>query len=111
MIDELKRIFNRFDTDKNAILGSQEMKKYAKIAFKEYNLSEEAKIPLKKYILAFTNTYDVNGNGSTDFPEFLSVFKKTVMKGIDGKSMFKVYDKDGNGSVSAAEMKLTVSNL
>jgi len=53
---------------------------------------------------------DVDGNGTIDFPEFLSLMARK-MKDTDSeeelKEAFKVFDKDGNGFISAAEVRKT----
>lgn len=57
---------------------------------------------------------DVDGNGTIDFPEFITMIAK---KSKDGNSeeeivdAFKVFDTDGNGFISAAELKHIMFNL
>ena len=57
---------------------------------------------------------DVDGNGTIDFPEFITMMAK---KSKDGNSeeeildAFKVFDTDGNGFISAAELKHIMFNL
>ena len=56
----------------------------------------------------------VQGNGIIDFREFLHLME-TRMKGTDTEAelreMFKVFDMDGNGYISAEEFKWTMMNL
>lgn len=56
----------------------------------------------------------LQGNGIIDFMEFLHLMDKR-MKGIDTeeelREMFKVFDMDGNGFISAEEFKWTMMNL
>ena len=51
------------------------------------------------------NEVDADGNGTIDFPEFL-VMMARKMKDTDSeeeiKEAFRVFDKDGNGYISAA---------
>lgn len=51
------------------------------------------------------NEVDADGNGTIDFPEFLTMMARK-MKDTDSaeeiKEAFKVFDKDGNGFISAA---------
>jgi len=52
--------------------------------------------------------------GTIDFPEFLSLMARK-MKDVDTEEelveAFKVFDKDGNGFISAAELRHVMTNL
>ena len=54
------------------------------------------------------NESDADGNGTIDFPEFLTMMART-MKDTDSeeeiKEAFRVFDKDGNGYISAAGVR------
>ena len=54
------------------------------------------------------------GNGTIDFPEFLTLMARK-MKDTDSEEeileAFKVFDKDGNGFISAAELRHVMTNL
>lgn len=60
------------------------------------------------------NEVDCDGNGTMDFPEFLSCMARK-MKDTDGEEeiceAFKVFDRDGSGCISAAELRHVMSNL
>jgi len=57
---------------------------------------------------------DIDGNGTIDFPEFLSLMARK-MKDTDTEEelieAFKVFDRDGNGFISAAELRHVMTNL
>ncbi|CAG9787554.1 unnamed protein product [Diatraea saccharalis] len=56
----------------------------------------------------------VQGNGTIDFPEFLTMMARK-MKDTDSeeeiREAFRVFDKDGNGFISAAELRHVMTNL
>jgi len=63
------------------------------------------------------NEVDADGNGTIDFPEFLTMMA-CKMKDTDSEeeileveTAFKVFDKDGNGFISAAELIHIMTNL
>ncbi|XP_060047201.1 calmodulin-1-like [Erinaceus europaeus] len=60
------------------------------------------------------NEVDADGNGTIDFPEFMTMMGRK-MKGTDSeeeiREAFCVFDKDGNGYISAAELRHMMTNL
>lgn len=54
------------------------------------------------------------GNGTIDFPEFLTMMARK-MKDADSeeeiREAFRVFDKDGNGFISAAELRHVMTHL
>jgi len=60
------------------------------------------------------NEVDADGNGTIDFPEFLSLMSRK-MKDTDTEEelieAFKVFDRDGSGYISAAELRHVMTNL
>ena len=55
-----------------------------------------------------SSTWSHLGNGTIDFPEFLTMMARK-MKDTDSeeeiREAFRVFDKDGNGFISAAELR------
>ena len=60
------------------------------------------------------NGVDADGNGTIDFPEFSSLMARK-MKDTDTEEelveAFKVFDRDGNGFISTAELRHVMTNL
>lgn len=70
--------------------------------------------PTEAELQDMINEVDVDGNGTIDFPEFLTMMARK-MRDTDSeeeiKEAFKVFDKDGNGYISAAELRHVMTNL
>lgn len=57
---------------------------------------------------------DTDGNGTIDFPEFLTMMARKMAdnEGEDEiREAFRVFDKDGTGYISAAELRHIMTNL
>ena len=70
--------------------------------------------PTEAELQDMINEFDADGNGTIDFPEFLTMMARK-MRGTDSeediKEAFKVSDKDGNGFINAAELRHVMTNL
>jgi calmodulin len=70
--------------------------------------------PTEAELADMINEVDTDGNGTIDFPEFLTMMARK-MKDTDSEEeileAFKVFDKDGNGFISAAELRHIMTNL
>ncbi|RXK40414.1 calmodulin [Tremella mesenterica] len=70
--------------------------------------------PTEAELQDMINEVDADGNNSIDFAEFLTLMARK-MKDTDSeeeiKEAFKVFDKDGNGYISAQELKHVMTNL
>jgi len=70
--------------------------------------------PTEAELQDMINEVDSNEDGIIDFMEFLSLMAKK-MKDADTEEelteAFKVFDRDGNGFISAAELRHVMTNL
>jgi len=95
--DEIKKIFKRFqliDLNKNGTLSYEE---FARIPELEHN-------PLVKRVIA---TMDADHSGEVDFKEFitvLTIFASQTSKEIKAQFTFRIYDVDGDGFISNADL-------
>ncbi|WAR18958.1 CALM-like protein [Mya arenaria] len=56
----------------------------------------------------------IAGNGTIDFSEFLMMMARKLKDGDSEEEMreaFQVFDKDGNGFISSAELRNVMNNL
>jgi calmodulin len=70
--------------------------------------------PTEAELQDIINEVDADENGVLDFPEFLTMMARK-MKDTDSeeeiKEAFRAFDIDGNGFISAAELKHVMTNL
>ncbi|XP_042378638.1 calmodulin-2/4-like isoform X1 [Zingiber officinale] len=70
--------------------------------------------PTEAELQEMINEVDADGSGTIDFPEFLNLMARKL-NGTDSdeelKEAFRVFDKDQNGFISSAELRIVMSNL
>jgi calmodulin len=104
-IAEFKEAFSLFDKDGDGTITTKELGVVMR------SLGQN---PTEAELVDMINEVDTDGNGNIDFPEFLTMMSKK-MKDSDSedeiREAFKVFDKDGNGFISAAELRHVMTNL
>ena len=104
-IAEFKEAFSLFDKDGDGTITTKELGTVMR------SLGQN---PTEAELQDMINEVDVDGNGTIDFPEFLSLMARK-MKDTDTEEelieAFKVFDRDGNGLISAAELRHVMTNL
>lgn len=99
-LNELREIFSRFDMDSDGSLTTLELA----ALLRSLGLK-----PSGDQIQVLLSKMDSNGNGSVEFDELV----KTIMPDINAQvllnqeqliGVFKCFDRDGNGFISAAEL-------
>ena len=70
--------------------------------------------PTEAELQDMINEVDANGNGTIDFPEFITMMSRK-MKDTDSEEelleAFKVFDKDGNGFITSQELRHVMTHL
>merc|ERR1719217_1657590 len=104
-IQEFKEAFALFDKDGDGTITTKELGTVMR------SLGQN---PTEAELHDMINEVDADGNGTIDFTEFLSLMARK-MKDTDMeeelREAFKVFDKDNNGFISAAEPRHVMTNL
>ena len=104
-IAEFKEAFSLFDKDGDGTITTKELGTVMR------SLGQN---PTEAELQDMINEVDADGNGTIDFPEFLTMMARK-MKETDSeeeiREAFRVFDKDGNGFISAAELRHVMTNL
>ena len=70
--------------------------------------------PTEAELQDMINEVDADGNGTIDFPEFLTMMTRGMHDTDSEKEIreaFKAFDKDGDGFIEAAELRHVMTNL
>ncbi|KAJ3933046.1 MAG: calmodulin-like protein [Lentinula lateritia] len=104
-INEFKEAFSLFDKDGDGTITTLELGTVMR------SLGQN---PTDAELQDMINEVDVDGDGTINFDEFLSMMKKKF-KDTDNeeeiRQAFQVFDKDGNGMISAKELKAVMESL
>ena len=104
-VAEFKEAFALFDKDGDGTITTKELGTVMR------SLGQN---PTEAELQDMVNEVDADGSGTIEFPEFLNLMAKK-MQDTDSEDelveAFKVFDKDGNGFISAAELRHVMTNL
>ncbi|KAE9402549.1 hypothetical protein BT96DRAFT_964719 [Gymnopus androsaceus JB14] len=104
-INEFKEAFSLFDKDGDGTITTLELGTVMR------SLGQN---PTDAELHDMINEVDADGNGTIDFNEFLDMMAKKFQSADSEEEIrqaFQVFDKDGNGSISAAELKHVMESL
>jgi calmodulin len=105
-ISFFKEAFNLFDKDGEGFINTNELASVLR-SLGQNNTEAE----LQEMI----SEIDIDGNGSIDFPEFLTMMARKMKENNNIKDeiheIFKVFDKEGNGFISVAELSHVMISL
>jgi len=105
-IDEFKEAFNLFDKDGNGSIDVQELKTV---------MRSMGATPTNAELRDIIREVDSDQNGTIEFNEFLTLMAKSKGKKSNPeeelREAFRVFDRDGNGLISHAELKEAMQTL
>ena len=104
-IAEFRKAFSLFDKDGDGKITTKELGTMLRsLGQTRRKVSHECMI----------NEFDDDGNGTIEFSEFLTMMEdkiKSTSSDYEVREAFRVFDKDGNGFISAAELRHVMTNL
>ncbi|OIV95493.1 hypothetical protein TanjilG_26756 [Lupinus angustifolius] len=104
-ITEFKEAFSLFDKDGDGYITTKELGTIMR------TLGQN---PTEAELQDMINEVDADGNSTINFPEFLHLMVRQ-MRDTDSeeelKEAFRVFDKDQDGFISAAELRHVMTNL
>jgi len=104
-IAEFKEAFSLFDQNGDNTISTKEL------GIVMRSLGQE---PTEEELTDMINEVDHNGNGTIDFDEFVDMMGRKMRETDTAEEIrqaFRVFDKDGNGFISAAELRHVMTNL
>jgi calcium-dependent protein kinase len=102
--NELLELFQSFDKNGDGVLTKEEI-------FDGYK-SILGEVEAEKEVERIMNEMDLDKNGSIDYNEFVmaATNRQKVLNKEKLEATFKMFDKDGNGSISLEEIRSTLGN-
>jgi calmodulin len=104
-IAEFREAFNIFDKDGDGRITAKELGTVMR------SLGQN---PSEAELQDMVNQVDLDGNGTIEFDEFLYMMSRQMRDGDteeDIKAAFRVFDKDGDGKITTAELTHIMKNL
>merc|ERR1711997_1046624 len=102
---EFKEAFDEFDKDKSGTISPEELLGV---------LRAMGQNPTEDELLNLVLEVDIDGNGTIEFEEFLSMMKQKaneVDEEADLREAFKIFDRDKDGYISMKELKKVANML
>ncbi|CAG2241634.1 CALM [Mytilus edulis] len=104
VVSDFKEVFELFDKDGDGTITIKEL---------DTVMRSLGQNPTENEVKEMVQKVDTDGNGTIEFPEFLQM-ATDMMKSVDladeVRDAFRLFDKNGDGYVTAPELKTILSN-
>lgn len=99
-MSKLKEVFQQFDKNGDGVLERSEL-------LEGYTRLGKSKEQAAKIVDQIMKKIDINNNGTIDYSEFLmaNLRHEDITSSEKLKEAFKIFDKDGDGQITVAEIK------
>lgn len=104
-IARIKEVFSLFDRDSDGTITTREFGTVMRMLGQN---------PTDAELLDMINEFDADGSGSIRFDDFLTLMARRTTDTNSEEEIrqaFRVFDKDGKGFISAAELRFLMTNL
>ncbi|XP_060062994.1 calmodulin-like [Ylistrum balloti] len=104
-LKEWREAFSMFDKNGDGHINSTELGTV---------MRSLGQAPTDEDLFKIIHDADNDGSGTVDFDEFVEMmirFMKNIDPETEMRDAFKVFDKDGNGYISAMELRYVMTNL
>ncbi|KAL3846704.1 hypothetical protein ACJMK2_017672 [Sinanodonta woodiana] len=104
-LGEFKEAFSMFDKDGDGTITTKELGTV---------MRSMGQNPTEEELANMIDDVDVDGNGRIDFNEFVTMMvanMKDIYSEEGLREAFRVFDRDGNGLISLAELQYVITNL
>ena len=100
---DYRQTFDMFDNNKSGKIDKKELGNV---------MRQLGKNPSETDLETLVKEVDADGDGEIDFKEFLTMMAESENSETDEiKTAFAIFDKDGNGYISSAELRHVMTNL
>ena len=104
-LKEYREAFDNFDKDHNGSISLKELGSMMKSL---------GQAPTDQDLREIISEVDLDGNGNIDFNEFITIMQKRTRDSDPEEeiiSAFRVFDKDGNGTLSTKELRHVMTTI
>ena len=108
--EEIRELFHRFDEDGDGVFTTEEIRTFMRSLGQRFGAAEVT----DKEVEEMMKEGDTTGTGTLNFQDFRTMMKKKntcTSTESQIREAFRVFDKDGNGLISPAELKQTITEM